>query len=88
MFIEYFEGTRRFCLGCPCLLCAAYTQAWFLYISPAKALWVTVFFLALDEILGDFIMPKVRSSTMNIHPASINIVLLGMAAAFGATEQF
>jgi predicted PurR-regulated permease PerM len=56
-----------------------------LSISPSKALWVTIFFLALDEILGDFVMPKVRSSTMNIHPASIIIVLLAMAAAFGAT---
>jgi predicted PurR-regulated permease PerM len=56
-----------------------------LSINPTKALWVTIFFLALDEILGDFVMPKVRSSTMNIHPASIIIVLLAMAAAFGAT---
>jgi putative permease len=56
-----------------------------LSISPAKALWVTVFFLAMDEILGDFVMPKLRSSTMNIHPASIIIVLLAMAAAFGVT---
>ncbi len=56
-----------------------------LSINPTKAIWVTVFFLALDEILGDFVMPRIRSSTMNIHPASILIVLLAMAAAFGAT---
>lgn len=56
-----------------------------LSISPAKAFWVVVFFLSMDEILGDFIMPKLRSSTMNIHPASIIIVLLAMAAAFGVT---
>jgi putative permease len=56
-----------------------------LSISPAKALWVIVFFLAMDEILGDFVMPKLRSNTMNIHPASIIIVLLAMAAAFGVT---
>jgi len=56
-----------------------------LSISPTTAIWVIVFFLALDEILGDFVMPRIRSSTMNIHPASILIVLLAMAAAFGAT---
>jgi putative permease len=56
-----------------------------LSIDPMKALWVTVFFLAMDEIVGDFVMPKLRSSTMNIHPASIIIVLLAMAAAFGVT---
>jgi putative permease len=56
-----------------------------LSINPTKAIWVTIFFLALDEILGDFVMPRIRSSTMNIHPASILIVLLAMASAFGAT---
>lgn len=54
-----------------------------LSISPAKAFWVVIFFLAMDEILGDFVMPKLRSNTMKIHPASIIIVLIAMAAAFG-----
>lgn len=56
-----------------------------LSINPTTALWVVIFFLAMDEVLGDFVMPKIRSSTMNIHPASILIILLAMAAAFGAT---
>jgi len=56
-----------------------------LSIDPVKALWVTVFFLAMDEVVGDFVMPKLRSSIMKIHPASILIVLLAMAAAFGVT---
>jgi putative permease len=56
-----------------------------LSISPMKAFWVAIFFLAMDEILGDFVMPKLRSNAMNIHPASIIIVLLAMAAAFGVT---
>jgi predicted PurR-regulated permease PerM len=56
-----------------------------LSINPTTALWVTIFFLAMDEVLGDFVMPKIRANTMNIHPASILIVLLAMAAAFGAT---
>lgn len=56
-----------------------------LSISPSKAFWVVVFFLAMDEILGDLVMPKLRSNAMKIHPASIIIVLLAMAAAFGVT---
>ncbi|TDH27376.1 AI-2E family transporter [Segetibacter sp. 3557_3] len=54
-----------------------------LSVSPMTALWVAIFFLALDEIMGDFIMPKVRSNMMNIHPASIIILLFAMGAAFG-----
>jgi len=54
-----------------------------LAISPLTALWVAVFFLALDEILGDFIMPRLRSSSMNLHPVTIMFFLLIMGSAFG-----
>ncbi|MEJ7912820.1 MAG: AI-2E family transporter [Chitinophagaceae bacterium] len=54
-----------------------------LSISPTTGLWVTIFMLALDEIMGDFVLPKIRSNTMNIHPVSIIFVLLAMGAAFG-----
>ncbi|HEY0059284.1 MAG TPA: AI-2E family transporter [Flavisolibacter sp.] len=54
-----------------------------LSISPTTALWVTIFMLALDEIMGDFVLPKIRSNTMKIHPVSIIFVLLAMGAAFG-----
>jgi putative permease len=54
-----------------------------LSVSPSTALWVTVFFLALDEVMGDFILPKLRSNSMNIHPVSTLFILLAMGAAFG-----
>jgi predicted PurR-regulated permease PerM len=54
-----------------------------LSISPMKALWVFVFFLAMDEILGDFVMPRLRSSSMSLHPVAIIFSLLVMSAAFG-----
>ncbi|ANE51552.1 AI-2E family transporter [Flavisolibacter tropicus] len=54
-----------------------------LAISPMTALWVTIFMLALDEVMGDFILPKLRSNTMKIHPVSTLFVLLAMAAVFG-----
>jgi putative permease len=56
-----------------------------LAISPLTALWVAVFFLALDEILGDFIMPRLRSSSMNLHPVTIMFFLLVLGSAFGFT---
>ena len=56
-----------------------------LSISPLTALWVFIFFIAMDEILGDFVMPKIRSSSMNLHPVAIIFVLLTMGSAFGFT---
>jgi putative permease len=54
-----------------------------LSISPFTALWVLIFYLALDEVIGDFIMPRLRSSTMNVHPVSGIFLLLAMGSAFG-----
>jgi predicted PurR-regulated permease PerM len=56
-----------------------------LSMSPLTALWVFIFFIALDEVLGDFIMPRLRSSSMNLHPVTIMFFLLVMGAAFGFT---
>jgi predicted PurR-regulated permease PerM len=56
-----------------------------LAVSPMTALWVLIFYLVMDEILGDFIMPRLRSSSMNLHPVAIIFFLLVMGAAFGFT---
>jgi len=56
-----------------------------LSVSPATALWCLVFFLLLNELVSDFLMPKLRSSTMNIHPVSSLFLLLAMGTAFGLT---
>ncbi|MEP7372076.1 MAG: AI-2E family transporter [Chitinophagaceae bacterium] len=57
-------------------------------ISPTTALWVAVFYIVLDEIIGDFIIPRIRSKTMKIHPVSILVMLLAMTAAFGVMGAF
>lgn len=54
-----------------------------LSIDPLTALWVLVFFLVLNEVMGDFVMPRIRASTMNLHPVSSLFVMLAMASAFG-----
>lgn len=54
-----------------------------LSINGLTALWVTIFFLALDEIMGDFVLPRIRSTTMNLHPVSTIVAVLIMGAAFG-----
>lgn len=54
-----------------------------LSLSPATAFWCLAFFLLMNELISDFLMPKLRSTTMNIHPVSLLFLLLAMAAAFG-----
>ncbi|WP_316831689.1 AI-2E family transporter [Pedobacter aquatilis] len=56
-----------------------------LSVSPGTALWCLGFFLLLNELIADFLMPKLRSSTMNIHPMSSLFLLLAMGTAFGLT---
>jgi predicted PurR-regulated permease PerM len=57
-------------------------------ISPGTALWVAVFYIVLDEIIGDLILPRIRSKTMKIHPVPILVMLLAMTAAFGIMGAF
>jgi len=54
-----------------------------LSIDPITAMWVAIFYLVLDEIMGDFVIPHIRASTMKIHPVSLLIMLLAMVTVFG-----
>jgi predicted PurR-regulated permease PerM len=56
-----------------------------LSINPLTALWLAIFFIILAIIVGDFLMPRLRSSTMDLHPVSTMFVLLAMSATFGFT---
>lgn len=57
-------------------------------ISPLTALWIAVFYIGLDEIIGDFIIPRIRSRTMKIHPVFILIMIIAMSSAFGIMGAF
>jgi len=57
-------------------------------ISPLTALWVAIFYIGLDEIIGDFIIPRIRSRTMKIHPVFILIMIIAMSSAFGIMGAF
>ena len=76
LFAELIPRIGFYIMSIPPILVA-------LSISPATAFWVLVFYLALDEVLGDFVMPRLRSSAMNIHPVSSIFLLLAMGSAFG-----
>lgn len=54
-----------------------------LSIDPWTGFWVLVFYLLLNEIMGDFVVPRVRASTMNLHPVSTLFVMVALIAPFG-----
>ena len=59
-----------------------------LSINPTTALWVAIFYIAMNEVMGDFVIPKIRASTMNIHAVSTLLILLAMGSAFGLIGAF
>jgi putative permease len=75
-FSELVPKLGFYIMAIPTLLMA-------LSVGPYTALWVLIFLIVLDEIMGDIILPRLRSKTMNIHPVSTFFILLVMAAAFG-----
>jgi len=57
-------------------------------ISIPTGIWTAAFYIILDEIIGDFIIPRIRSKTMKIHPVFVLVTLLAMTAAFGVLGAF
>ena len=51
--------------------------------GPMTALWVIVFYIVSNEILGSIVAPKIRGATMAIHPVAIIFFTLAFALAFG-----
>ena len=75
-FTEFIPRIGFFIKAIPPVLIA-------LSVSGSTAIWVAGFYLAIDELMADFIMPKVRSNTMKIHPVSILFAVMAMGVAFG-----
>lgn len=54
-----------------------------LTLGPATAIWVALFYLAMNELLGNFVGPRIRGETMKIHPLMLIFFTLAFALAFG-----
>jgi predicted PurR-regulated permease PerM len=54
-----------------------------LTLGPATALWVAIFYLAMNELLGNLVAPRIRGETMKIHPVLLLFFTLAFALAFG-----
>lgn len=76
LFAEMVPKIGPYLMAVPPILIA-------LSIDPMTALWVGLFYLVLNELMGDLVMPRIRASTMNLHPVSSLFMMLAMASAFG-----
>jgi len=54
-----------------------------LTLGPMTAVWVALFYLVSNEILGSVVAPKIRGQTMQLHPVLIIFFTLAFAVAFG-----
>jgi putative permease len=54
-----------------------------LTVGPMTAVWVTLFYLVSNEILGSIVAPKIRGATMRLHPVLLLFFTLAFALAFG-----
>ena len=75
-FTEFIPRIGFFIKAIPPILIA-------LSVDVTTTIWVAAFYLATDELMADFIMPKVRSHTMKIHPVAILFAVMAMGVAFG-----
>ncbi|MBX3560229.1 MAG: AI-2E family transporter [Sphingomonas sp.] len=51
--------------------------------GPMTAVWIAVFYVVSNEILGSVVAPKIRGATMQVHPVLIIFFTLAFALAFG-----
>jgi predicted PurR-regulated permease PerM len=54
-----------------------------LTLGPLTAIWVALFYLVSNEILGSVVAPKIRGARMQLHPVLLIFFTLAFALAFG-----
>jgi putative permease len=75
-FSEFIPRIGGYVMAAPPILIS-------LTISPMTALWVALFYLVSNEILGNVVAPRVRGVTMQLHPVLLLFFTVAFALAFG-----
>lgn len=75
-FAEFIPRIGGYIMAFPPVLIA-------LTLGPMTAVWVALFYLAMNEILGNFLAPRIRGTTMQLHPVMLLFFTLAFALAFG-----
>ncbi|HEY0867453.1 MAG TPA: AI-2E family transporter [Fimbriimonas sp.] len=75
-FAELIPKIGSYILAIPPMLVA-------LAIEPIKAVWVALFFVILQWLVGDIVGAVVRAKQMRIHAVTVIVATIAMGAAFG-----
>ncbi len=75
-FSEFVPRLGGYIMATPPVLIA-------LTVSPMMAVWVALFYLVMNETLGNLVTPQVSGAQMNIHPFLIILSLVILALGFG-----
>ena len=75
-FSEFVPRLGAYIMAAPPVLIA-------LSVSPGMALTVALFYLIMNEALGNLVTPQVSGAQMNIHPFIIILFVVVLALAFG-----
>jgi predicted PurR-regulated permease PerM len=75
-FAEFIPRIGGYVMAAPPVLIS-------LTLGPMTALWVALFYLVSNELLGNFVAPRIRGTTMQLHPVLLLFFTLAFALAFG-----
>ena len=75
-FAEFIPRIGGYVMAAPPILIS-------LTVGPMTALWVALFYLGSNELLGNLVAPRVRGTTMQLHPVLLLFFTLAFALAFG-----
>jgi predicted PurR-regulated permease PerM len=75
-FAEFLPRIGGYVMAAPPILIS-------LTMGPMTAVWVGLFYLASNELLGNLVAPRIRGATMKLHPVLLLFFTLAFALAFG-----
>ena len=75
-FAEFIPRIGGYVMAAPPILIS-------LTLGPMTAVWVALFYLVSNELLGNVVAPRVRGVTMQLHPVLLLFFTLAFALAFG-----
>jgi predicted PurR-regulated permease PerM len=76
LFAEMVPQLGAYLMAIPPLIVALATD-------PPKAIWVLVFYVALQQVVNHLLAPMIRARTMRVHPISEIFAVLSLTIVFG-----
>ncbi len=75
-FVEFVPRIGNYLMAIPPVLVS-------LTVGPMTAVYVALFYFAMGEIMGAFVVPRIGGAAMSVHPLLLLFAALAFALAFG-----